>query len=295
LPWDHIDIGVQRKFLLAEREKALRGETTSDCRQGDCQQCGVCDFNTIQPRLYPNAPKRYAGGPAERFQGDEPAGRLVIVFAKTGRARFLGHLEMANVFARALRRSQIPVLYSKGYHPKPKMVFADTLPLGMESRCERLILKVPQGTDAEWAASRLKAQMPSGIDILEASLTDSGPADNGFVHYHAELAQAGLLSKEKLEAFHRADHFVICRKRSKGQLKKIDLKPMVKKLEAAGESGFELVVDARSDAVIRPADIMQHVLGLGPETIRLARVMKNGGGCPQPAAAGAATSPPGEH
>ncbi|MCP4694652.1 MAG: TIGR03960 family B12-binding radical SAM protein, partial [Desulfobacterales bacterium] len=53
LPWDHIDLGVTKKFLESEWEKARSQELTEDCRQGECAGCGVCDFNTIAPRVHP--------------------------------------------------------------------------------------------------------------------------------------------------------------------------------------------------------------------------------------------------
>jgi radical SAM family uncharacterized protein/radical SAM-linked protein len=282
LPWEHIDIGVKRKFLLEEREKALRGETTPDCRQGDCQLCGVCDFSKVQPRLYSSTLNRDEARGALRDQDAAQAAQVTIAFAKTGTARFLGHLEMANVFARALRRARIPVMFSKGYHPKPKMAFADTLPLGMESRCEHLTLKVPQGIDPQWVAERLRGQLPSGIEILEARTGGDTSRERPSVHYLTLLAPECRLPKEKLEAFRQADQFVIYRKRAKDRLKKIDLKAMVKKLAAVGESGFELVVDAHQDTVVRPADIMEHVFMLDADAIRLARVVKNGNGCTPP-------------
>ncbi len=52
LPWDHIDIGVTKEFLKLEWKKARRGEHTPDCRLGDCNACGVCDFETIEPKLF---------------------------------------------------------------------------------------------------------------------------------------------------------------------------------------------------------------------------------------------------
>jgi len=282
LPWDHIDIGVSRRFLRGEREKALQGETTADCRQGDCQLCGVCDFSKVQPRLYAATLNRSEGRDALRDQEASQAAQLTLAFGKTGPARFLGHLEMANVFSRALRRAGIPVVFSKGYHPKPKMVFADTLPLGMESRCEHLTLKVPEGTDPQWVAECLKDQLPSGIEVLEAHMGGPPSSVLRLVHYLTVLDPECRLSIEKLEVFRQADQFVIYRKRAKDRLKKIDLKAMVKRIATVGESGFELVVDAHSETVVRPADIMEHVFMLDADTIRLARVMKNGDGCPHP-------------
>ena len=55
LPWDHLDCGVTRKFLLAERERALAEAATKDCRDGSCSACGVCDFTVVTNRVSPQA------------------------------------------------------------------------------------------------------------------------------------------------------------------------------------------------------------------------------------------------
>ncbi|MBW2366043.1 MAG: B12-binding domain-containing radical SAM protein, partial [Deltaproteobacteria bacterium] len=52
LPWDHMDSKVDKAFLLKELSMTAEGEKTMDCRLGDCNHCGVCDFDTIEPRVY---------------------------------------------------------------------------------------------------------------------------------------------------------------------------------------------------------------------------------------------------
>ena len=141
LPWDHIDMKVGRDFLRSEHEKALAGEATEDCRDGACQNCGVCDFKRIRPVVHPSrATVSSPAANAAEANPDAPRDKPAVTFSKTGRARLLGHLEMANIFKRALRRAGIGVHYSRGFHPNPKVVFTDTLPLGMESLCERMII-----------------------------------------------------------------------------------------------------------------------------------------------------------
>ena len=68
---------------------------------------------------------------------------LCVFYAKQGQAKYFGHLEMVNIFLRALKRAGIAVKYSQGFHPKPKISFDDPLPVGVESEQERFILSVP--------------------------------------------------------------------------------------------------------------------------------------------------------
>ncbi|MFW6237004.1 MAG: TIGR03960 family B12-binding radical SAM protein, partial [Desulfosudaceae bacterium] len=146
LPWDHIRSGVSREFLVAERERSVRQQATPDCRDGNCQQCGVCDFRRIYPRLAaadscqadlpPVSPPPF--GPAKN--GSSPPFKAELIYSKMDAARFFGHLEFVNIFLRALNRAGLPLWYSEGFHPKPRVSFGDPLPVGMESEAETVHL-----------------------------------------------------------------------------------------------------------------------------------------------------------
>ncbi|MBW2217992.1 MAG: TIGR03960 family B12-binding radical SAM protein, partial [Deltaproteobacteria bacterium] len=133
LPWDHIDSGVSKVFLRQELERALMEETIEDCRYGKCNQCGVCDFKNIEPKL--SRKKEAAFDPDVCGGTANNKGQLIynVVYEKKDGARFFGHLEMANMFIRAIKRAGINVKYSEGFHPKPKISFSDPIPVGMES------------------------------------------------------------------------------------------------------------------------------------------------------------------
>jgi radical SAM family uncharacterized protein/radical SAM-linked protein len=274
LPWDHIDMRISRAFLQAEREKALAGEATEDCRDGACQNCGVCDFDQIAPRVF-QAPEPGAS-PRSRRATEKMSANLekaVVRFAKTGAARFLGHLEMASVFKRALRRGGIPLHYSQGFHPNPKIVFEDTLPLGMESLCERMIitLKTPMTNAA--IVRRLRPQLPEGLAVLACEGFRRAKAAALAVDYRATLKDA-VFPEAPLETLARASHFYIERQNRKGRLKKIDLKAMVKSIERVAPDTLVFRLEHRTDALVRPADLLAHLFQLAPGAIRHARVTK---------------------
>src|SRR5262249_38176228 len=105
LPWDHLDCGVTKEFLLKERELAFNEIATADCRHGKCTACGVCDFDAVTTRLAEesNVPARMEGVPADAVQG-----RVRLRFAKSGAMRYLSHLELLTVFTRAVSRGGVP-------------------------------------------------------------------------------------------------------------------------------------------------------------------------------------------
>ena len=274
LPWDHIDMKVKRDFLLAERDKALGGENTEDCRDGACQDCGVCDFNRIRPIVYPSM----ATGPARQADAlnsntEAPRDRLAVTFTKTGPARLLGHLEMANIFKRALRRAGIAVHYSKGFHPNPKIVFVDTLPLGMESLCERMVITLETPQAPAEIVRRLRPQLPAGLDIVGCEPFQRAKTDTSLVSYRVQLSGAHFPA-EPLETLARRPDFYFERRNRKGRLKKIDLKAMLNAIERVAPDTLEFTLLHKMEALVRPADVLTHLFGFDTGRVKKARVTK---------------------
>lgn len=143
LPWSHIDCGVSDRFMEDEFEKAIAGELTPDCREHGCTGCGICDFKTVKPVLYPAlANPDISSAEKESFQKksvintDDSFTKLTIFYSRLGKARHFGHLELAKIIRRAIRRIGIKVKYSTGFSPAMKVSFDNPLPVGMESEEE---------------------------------------------------------------------------------------------------------------------------------------------------------------
>ena len=274
LPWDHIDMKVGRDFLRSEHEKALAGEATEDCRDGACQNCGVCDFKHIRPVVHPS--RATVSSPvanAAEANPDAPRDKLAVTFSKTGPARLLGHLEMANIFKRALRRAGIALHYSRGFHPNPKIVFMDTLPLGMESLCERMIITLATPKAPAEVVRRLRPQLPAGLDVLGCEPFDRSPGDATLVSYRVQLVGARF-PDAPLEALARQPHFFFERRSRKGRLKKIDLKAMLKAVERVAPDTLEFTLRHQMETLVRPADVLGHLFGFDSAVVKNARVTK---------------------
>lgn len=90
-------------------------------------------------------------------------------YTKRGNAKYISHLDLNRVFFRAVRRAHIPIWFTEGYNPKPYFRYAQSLPLGIESRCESLDIRLLDDNlpNSELKA-RLNAVLPAGIEILRA-------------------------------------------------------------------------------------------------------------------------------
>ncbi|HPI52008.1 MAG TPA: TIGR03960 family B12-binding radical SAM protein [Smithellaceae bacterium] len=283
LPWDNIDCGVSRDFLLQERQKALAGDATPDCRYEACQDCGVCDFKDVQ-NIFSDQ-----NLPAPTVEIRPPAGTVPekvyrLSFAKTGRARFLSHLELAAALTRALRRSSLSLCYSAGYHPHPKISFATATSVGMESRQEYLdvtALAYPQNLSV--LEDEINAALPDGMAITDLQALSFAARDLarslwGFVY---ELILPADTNEEKLgvilqsiENFLAAESFPITRA-SKGKTVTRDIRPFVEALSLNGqEKTVTLTARHAQTGSVRPVDILRHVLGFSEEEMQRIGVVK---------------------
>ncbi len=132
LPYEHIDLRIDRRFLLREREKAYKMEETPDCINGDCQNCGVCDFETVKPlkntgavinKVVPSVSEKTNRGNSYPY---------IFSISKKGNAASIGHLDLVSFLLRGLAMTGIQILYSDGFHPMPRFNLAFPAPVGVE-------------------------------------------------------------------------------------------------------------------------------------------------------------------
>ncbi|MDQ2690860.1 MAG: TIGR03936 family radical SAM-associated protein, partial [Chloroflexota bacterium] len=92
--------------------------------------------------------------------------RIRITFTKQGALRYTGHLDLHKVWERAARRAELPLAYSQGFHPQPKMNMAAALPLGFSSRCEVLDMKLERDVPLDGLPTRINATLPPGLQVV---------------------------------------------------------------------------------------------------------------------------------
>ena len=98
--------------------------------------------------------------------------RIRITFAKQGPLRYIGHLDLHKLWERAARRTELPLAYSQGFHPQPKMNMAAALPLGFSSRCEVIDMKLEHDISLDDLPTRLNQTLPSGLRVIQVEQVD---------------------------------------------------------------------------------------------------------------------------
>ena len=244
LPWDHLSCGVTPGFLRRERQKALAGSATPDCRYGACSGCGVCSFEgrksalraagdaEIRPRL--NRPEREheavaAPTPPPKEDLTRKAVHVRLWFKKVGSAVYLSQLELTRVFERALRRAGLKPSFSAGYHPLPLMSFGRALPVGVASLAEWMGLFLREPVGPADIVARLNPNLPEGMAMVAVEELPPGrkiphPEEETFTLSVPGHCAAACL--EAWSAFARTESFLVTWDSKKGP-RSLDARPLV--------------------------------------------------------------------
>ena len=278
LPWEHIDCGLPKGFFRAERERAYAGAATLDCRSGDCHGCGVCDFEQLKMRLVredSSAAVEVSPRPSDVKEKDaEQLTRVRLCLSKQGRARMVGHLEYIKMFQRAARRARLPLRYSQGYHPLPKISYLEALPMGVASEAELIDLELTRAMEADEVIDRLNEQLPEGFRISQGRIvpwkTPSPSASVAASLYRVPVpdSAAGDLER-RIRDFLESDRILVER-RKKGHSREIDVRPDVLDLKLADSS---LLITLKKGS---PLQIAARLFDQDIEDVRRLGVLKTG-------------------
>lgn len=274
LPWDHLDCGVDPEFVRAEYDRALEGTYTPDCRVHGCQKCGLCDFKTVFPRTCKGEPD-WSGQEDGDELGDEGDSHFHyrLDYSRLGRARLLSHLELLQVFFRAFNRAGLPLHYSKGFNPSPKVAFSPALPLGTESKAEYLFVDLSAAITAQDWLGAINDQLPEGLHVNELSQTQSKKIPARVeTCYRIELPQT--VANQRIATFMAAATFpvVVTRKQKERSL---DGRSQVTGLHIVEPKTVELrMISEVSKAGLKPLEIVRAVLDLSEQELTQIRVVK---------------------
>jgi radical SAM-linked protein len=203
--------------------------------------------------------------------------RIRITFTKQGALRYTGHLDLHKIWERATRRALLPLAYSQGFHPQPKIQLAAALPLGFSSRCELVDMWVDDDNlDLTALPARFGEAVPMGIKILSVEkVEEKSPALqtqvvaaeyevtlfdeidlNGLTHSLDSVMETASLPRER-------------------RGKPYDLRPLIEAMrmiepDAEGHPRLWMQLAAREGATGRPEEVLD-VLGIRYEGTRVER------------------------
>ena len=183
-------------------------------------------------------------------------------FARSGATVFLGHLDLMTCFERACRRADLPILYSQGYNPRPMMVFALPLGVGIETRCDYLDVSLNCPYDADAFVKELNAFLPEGLRILKSKAI---PEPKDSIMSIVTTASYRFEAKGIRSAMEKAlsEETLIVTKMAKGKEKQTDIRPLLISLSQASNgdpNSVEFYAFAGSERNVRPDLILSSLV-----------------------------------
>ncbi|HLO48675.1 MAG TPA: TIGR03936 family radical SAM-associated protein, partial [Kamptonema sp.] len=206
LPWDHIDTGIDKQWLKADLQRALAAATVPDCSFAGCSHCGVCGTDFGHNIVVPPPPiPPFAG---HFVPNQERKQRLRVWFGKLGNMALLSHLDLLRLFDRALRRAELPISFTGGFHPSPRIAPATALPLGATSTSEIVDFELTVAMDAAAFREKLAPNLPENIPIYKIEEVDvKAPSATQLLTGVEYLVTLGLMRSPEPPA--SEDNFVL--------------------------------------------------------------------------------------
>jgi radical SAM family uncharacterized protein/radical SAM-linked protein len=246
LPWDHIDKGVTKNFLLKEKKNAYNEINIIDCKDGTCFGCGIQRKNSFREfaECYTKLnlhDKKFISGKSEKSNDilltekdnssidiPEEKSKIRMRFKKMGYSKYISHLDLIRLFDRACRFAGIPVVYSQGFNPRPKISFCLPLALGQSSESEYFDLEI-FGDTAFDIKDKLNQFLPDGIKILDVKKisenSEALTASINLMEYEVEMPDSEI-KQIQIEDFLNNEKIVVERNR-KGVIKQVNIRPFV--------------------------------------------------------------------
>lgn len=251
LPWDFIDIGVEKDWLIQEYKDSLQSSTNLACETG-CVGCGVCkNFKTKkvmdssyeakgkvqrakreQEKIVEVLENSHASTPLRLLSSQ----KYRIKLTKTGILRYFSHLDWQNTFLKTLARSGLNIAFTQGFNPTMKASLGVALPLFTESECELVDIEIFDDLKTDILQLKLEKVLPEGCKIINIEKLDKSAKaiDNTvqWAEYEIKLFDNSIHNFESLSynmnKVLSSEEIFMTKKNKKGFLKTTNIKPAIK-------------------------------------------------------------------
>jgi radical SAM family uncharacterized protein/radical SAM-linked protein len=273
-PWERIDTGVTKDFLWKEYRKALSGEITTDCRK-ICHKCGLdChremeegktgEEKTIKYEDLFFTGTRISAPPLDATNRFKPV-NIRVEFSKTGRLRYLSHLELVTLLHRAMRRAGFPLEYSQGFHPSPKISFGPPLGVGVAGLSEYFDMDVIPPFDLAVNKGKLNNTLPEGVSVKDmAAVSSKGKSLNSFIMRYEYEIEGG----DSSHIFKFLAEREINIKRERGT---VNIRDMVEEARPIDDDKVKLLLVDQGEIKVRLGEILPAIFDVPIERLDITR------------------------
>ncbi|MGA4508448.1 TIGR03936 family radical SAM-associated protein [Propionibacteriaceae bacterium G1746] len=207
--------------------------------------------------------------PKKRRQPEQqapPVQRLRVRYAKRGPARFTSHRDVGRALERALRRAEIPMAYSSGFSPHPRISYANASPTSAATEAEYLELGLSEVCDPDKVAAALNEVLGPGLDVLE--VVEAGKESfNDLLVASAWLIDLGEVDQATLaravDAL-LASESVTVKRMTKSGMREFDVRAALVELRVESATGQLFFIGRHEAPLVRPDDVVQALRQLEP-------------------------------
>ena len=171
-----------------------------------------------------------------------------IRFEKTGRLRYISHLDLCRTMQPAMIRAKIPLWYTEGFNPHPKMVFAQPLPLFVESKCEFLDIKIVEDISCEELKRRLREAFTDELYVTDVYKPTEKFTEIAYAEYEISGIKVSAEDVKKL----LSGAIEIEKKTKSGANKTLDIRPQVRSVTLRPDGVIECVLSASGSEYLNP-------------------------------------------
>ena len=192
--------------------------------------------------------------------------KVATRFAVQGDLRFISHHDSMRLFERALSRAQLPVKFSEGFNPRPKLSLPLPRAVGVASDVELLVVEFDQAVEPAEVMQKLGEQMPEGLTLIEAEpMPESRAPQPELVEYQLPLTPEWMTPvAEMVERLVASPTWMVGRENARGRIEKeIDLRAYLHEAAIEGQT-LRWTVRVTNSGTLRPAEMLA-ALGLNPE------------------------------
>ncbi len=188
---------------------------------------------------------------------------LRIKFKKVGSLQYISHLDLVRTMHKIIVRSKLPLWYTEGFNPKPKMIFAAPLSIGTESLCEFMDLRLIDDIPAEEVKERLNSNMTDEMQVIDAYYTEDKLTDMKWLSYaigiKTDNATASLA--EKCRAYLLGESVTVSKKaKPREEAKTVDIRPLIKDIKAVFKDELihlDAVLSADASSFLNPEYVIK--------------------------------------
>lgn len=263
LPWDIIDTGIDKAWLIEQYENALSSKNIIPC-EFNCVNCGVCKnlkTHKILDKPYENKYKF-----EEEKTENKPQHKYRLKITKENEMRYISHLDWQNTIIKMLYRSGLDLCFSQGFNPTPKFSLGIALPMFVESLCELIDIEIYDDLSESEIVNIFNNVLPENIRVLNARKieknTEAIDIMAQWALYKITPFEKGILKKEKLlyikDRISSDNEIIIEKINKKGVKKLVNIKESIKSVNVDGDSLLIILKTGQSLEIpsVKPQDVM---------------------------------------